>query len=86
MWENLTSACCRTGFPLCSKPAAKNVLSSVQRRVSQAKNNDPNIRPMKDKINVLAEQIKSASSDQAANPIKQQDKAVLALINYANEK
>ncbi len=35
--ENLTSACCRTGFPLCSKPAANAVYMDSPVRQASSK-------------------------------------------------
>lgn len=54
----------------------------LEKRVRNAEQQDAQLRPLKDKINALAEQIKSASGDTVAQLLRQQDQAIQNLINH----
>lgn len=54
----------------------------LEKRVRNAEQQDAQLRPLKDKINDLTEQIKSASGDEVAQLLRQQDQAIQNLINH----
>lgn len=58
----------------------------LEKRVRNAEQQDPQLRPLKDKINELAEQIKSASGDAVAQLLRQQDQAIQNLITHIASK
>lgn len=54
----------------------------LEKRVRNAEQQDAQLRPLKDKINDLTEQIKSASGDEVARLLRQQDHAIQNLISH----
>lgn len=58
----------------------------LEKRVRNAEQQDPQLRPLTGQINVLVEQIKSASSDAVAQLLRQQDQAIQNLINHVASK
>ncbi len=58
----------------------------LEKRIRNAEQQDPKLRPLKDKINDLTEQIKSASGDEVAQLLRQQDQAIQNLISHVASK
>lgn len=54
----------------------------IEKRFHAAEQRDPQLRPLKDRINVLAEQIKFASSEEQITLLRQQDQAIQDLIAH----
>lgn len=61
---------------------AKNILTWLQRRVAKAEANDPQLRPMKDRINEITKKIESASEDEVPRLIELQTEAIQSLVNH----
>ena len=61
---------------------AKKVLEWLQKRVAAAEANDPELRPLKDRINTLSQGLKDASDEDVPKLLKEQNKAIQALINH----
>lgn len=61
---------------------AKKVLEWLQKRVAAAEANDPELRPLKDRINTLSQELKDASDEDVPKLLKEQNKAIQALINH----
>lgn len=58
----------------------------LEKRVRNAEQQDAQLRPLKDKINDLTEQIKLASGDAVAQLLRQQDQAIQNLISHVASK
>lgn len=58
----------------------------LEKRVRNAEQQDAQLRPLKDKINDLTEQIKLASDDTVAQLLRQQDQAIQNLISHVASK
>jgi hypothetical protein len=58
----------------------------IEKQVRAAEQQDPLLRPLKDRINALAEQIKSASGDEQITLIRQQDQVIRDLIAHVASK
>jgi hypothetical protein len=54
----------------------------LEKRVQQAEADDPKLRPLKDRINELSNQIKSAEEGAIPELIRQQSVAIQTLINH----
>jgi len=54
----------------------------IEKRVRAAEQEDAQLRPLKDRINQLTEQIKSASCTEQVALLRQQDQAIRDLINH----
>jgi len=61
---------------------AKNVLEWLQKRVAVAEDNDPELRPMKNRINELAQNARCASDEDRPELLKKQSEAIQALIDH----
>ncbi len=57
----------------------------LQRQVEKAERNDPALRPMKDKINEISEQIKEAKKDDLPTLLEAQTKAINLLLNHVTK-
>ena len=64
---------------------AINVASWLQKQVEQAERNDPDLRPMKDKINEITEQIKVANQSDLPKLLEIQTKAINTLLDHVEK-
>lgn len=58
----------------------------IEKQVRAAEEKDPQLRPLKDRVNQLTEQIKASSGDQQIALLRQQDQAIRNLINHVASK
>ncbi|MGA7949729.1 MAG: hypothetical protein WCA45_06170 [Thiobacillaceae bacterium] len=57
----------------------------LENRVRDAEARDPQLRALKDQINQPGEKLNSAKEDEIPNLLRQQDKAIQALITRASQ-
>lgn len=62
------------------------VMEWLAERVRQAEKMDPQLRILKDRINDLAEKMRSLSGEQIAPFLREQDQAIQDLINHVSSK
>ena len=64
---------------------AINVANWLQKQVEKAERNDPVLRPMKDKINEITEQIRVANESDLPNLLEMQTKAINTLLDHVDK-
>lgn len=64
---------------------AINVANWLQKQVEKAERNDPALRPMKDKINEITEQIRVANESDLPNLLEMQTKAINTLLDHVEK-
>lgn len=65
---------------------AINVAKWLQQRVQEAEANDPMLRPMKDRINELTDELKTATSEEIPKLLELQKQAIKKLIDHVSNK
>lgn len=65
---------------------AINVAKWLQRSVQEAEANDPMLRPMKDRINELTDELKTATSEEIPKLLELQKQAIKKLIDHVSNK